>query len=1445
MNNKRYISLSNLFMLITIGLVMALALPVGTILPARVEAQTVPTMSIDISPRGIDFKEILPGECSSNGYVPVSPEFRTITLRNSGNVNILVTVEITGEERTVIGEIIGMGNGSLFSFGPTDYSPINTASETVYLDDIAVDGLTYFIDSTTGILTFIDSPPTAGQEVTIDYTSVSNFYTNYMTLNDPAAPPQTTAVNWNRVLAPGETAYPVADICVPFDYPVGIEPASIIFWTEMLDTDDPPIVKFQNPLDGADVIVGETITIQTHNVDDWGIIGSTFEVHEGDSSGPIVASGTMTQTSGTALDGIWMASWDTTGLNCDLSGMTHTIVVSATDTGSHLESSSITCNVICPDLPSITTQAVTEIGATTALGNGNITDLGRPNPIAHGLVWNTTGTPTLTDNSTDEGPTTTTGSFTSSMTSLAPDTTYYVRAYALNTAGTVYGNEVTFNTQDSSLRTPTVTTQPVTEIGASTARGNGTITDLGNPTPISHGFVWNISGTPTLADNSTDEGPATATGAFTSSITGLLPNTTYYVRAYATNTGGTVYGEEALFTTQDSTPRLPTITTQPASLIGTTTARGNGIITDLGNPTLSAHGMVWNTSGLPTLADNSTDKGSAIATGAFYTFLTGLTSDTTYYVRAYAMNAEGTVYGNEVTFTTQEISDGGGGGGGGGTTDSPPTVTTQPASEIGSTTAKGNGIITSLGSPAPTAHGVVWNTSGLPTLANNSTNEGPPSGIGAFTTSMTNLTPDTSYYVRAYAINALGTAYGNEVTFTTQDMFPGTPAVTTESVTDIGTSTATGNGTITDLGNPTPSSHGVVWNTSGTPTLADNNADDGPAITTGAFTSSITGLLPNTTYYVRAYAINTEGTVYGDEVIFATGSLPAVSTQDVTDVSKTTAMANWTITDLGNPDPTAHGVAWNILGLPTLADNSINEGTASATGVFTRSITDLSPNTTYYLRAYATNPMGTVYADEVSFITTGTPMLTTQMVTELGSTTATGNGTITNLGNPNPTAHGVVWNTSGTPTLAGSFTDEGPATEAGAFTSSITGLTANTTYYLKAYATNAEGTAYGDEIAFSTQGVSPGTPTVTTQAVTDIDTTAATGNGTIIDLGNPTLSAHGVVWNTSGTPTLADNSTNEGSATATGAFTSSMTGLTVNTAYYVRSYATNAEGTVYGDQATFITGSLPSVTTQDVTDVGIDTATGNGTITDLGDPNPTAHGIVWNTSGTPTLADDFTDEGPAILTGPFSSSITGLTSNTIYYVRAYATNDAGAAYGNVVSFTTTGTPTLTTQAVTELGSATATGNGTITDLGNPHSTAHGMVWNTSGTPTLVDNFTDNGPATATGAFSSSISGLTPNTIYYMRAYATNAEGIAYGNEIIFTTQDSLTERTPNVHTQGVTEIGSTAAIGNGSVTDLGNPTLSVHGMVWNISGTPTLEDNFTDEGLKTATGPFTSSNEDI
>jgi len=194
-------------------------------------------------------------------------------------------------------------------------------------------------------------------------------------------------------------------------------------------------------------------------------------------------------------------------------------------------------------------------------------------------------------------------------------------------------------------------------------------------------------------------------------------------------------------------------------------------------------------------------------------------------------------------------------------------------------------------------------------------------------------------------------------------------------------------------------------------------------------------------------------------------------------------------------------------------------------------------------------------------------------------------------------------------------------------------------------------------------------------------------------------------------------------------------------------------------------GEAASVTTQACTDVAETTATGNGTIVSLGGAAVTQHGHCWGASENPTTADSKTTKGTGYL-GTFISSITGLTGGQTYHTRAYITNSQGTFYGADVTFATfaTDTPTVETRDCTALTGTTATGVGIIWDIGGSAVTEHGHCWHTSVNPTTSHSKTTNG-AGSFGSFTSAITGLSATTSYYIRAYATNTAGTAYGNNV--------------------------------------------------------------------------------
>ncbi len=320
-----------------------------------------------------------------------------------------------------------------------------------------------------------------------------------------------------------------------------------------------------------------------------------------------------------------------------------------------------------------------------------------------------------------------------------------------------------------------------------------------------------------------------------------------------------------------------------------------------------------------------------------------------------------------------------------------------------------------------------------------------------------------------------------------------------------------------------------------------------------------------------------------------------------------------------------------------------------------------------------------------------------------------------------------------------------------------------TRYYYRAYAQTALGFTFGDMLFFDTESEPP---VVQTFAVENITSYSATCGGEVTADGGADVTSRGICWSTLQNPTINDNYTNDG--TGTGVFSSILTELSPNTDYYVRAYATNSIGTAYGQQTSFTTlTNLPEVSTGNITNITASSATCGGNVISDGGDIVTARGICWSASQNPMLNDSHTEEGTG--TGYFSSNITGLTAGTTYYVRAYATNSAGTAYGQETSFTALALPTVSTSTVTDITASTAICGGHVTGTGGSNVTARGVCWSTSQSPTLNDSHTSNG--NDIGSFTSYIVGLASNTTYYVRAYATNSAGTAYGDEVFFTTEE--------------------------------------------------------------------------
>ena len=269
-------------------------------------------------------------------------------------------------------------------------------------------------------------------------------------------------------------------------------------------------------------------------------------------------------------------------------------------------------------------------------------------------------------------------------------------------------------------------------------------------------------------------------------------------------------------------------------------------------------------------------------------------------------------------------------------------------------------------------------------------------------------------------------------------------------------------------------------------------------------------------------------------------------------------------------------------------------------------------------------------------------------------------------------ARGVCYSIATNPTVDGSKTNEG--TTSGSITSSITNLASGTTYYVRGYATNNNGTIYGEEKQFTTKeeiqsetGIK-----IATLPVKNITETTAISGGNITDDGGSPLIEKGICWSTTVKPTVKNFKTTD--SPETGVYNSEMTELSEGTTYYVRSYATNNKGTTYGQQIEFKTiGIIPILETSDVTSITSNTAKSGGSISKHGGIISSV-GICWSLTENPTI-EDCKNEIP-YESDSFELQLSNLEPLRTYYVRSYAQNDTGIGYGENRSFTTLNDGTL-------------------------------------------------------------------------------------------------------------------------------------------------------------------------
>jgi len=405
-------------------------------------------------------------------------------------------------------------------------------------------------------------------------------------------------------------------------------------------------------------------------------------------------------------------------------------------------------------------------------------------------------------------------------------------------------------------------------------------------------------------------------------------------------------------------------------------------------------------------------------------------------------------------------------------------------SGVGSTNATISGSVSSVGGQNPTVsicYGIAdggltlssptngWATISIPTSPSQ------PQGAVSFTLNATGLSPSTTYYYNATAVNKGGQSWVSSSGSFTTTSAASTSTITISSATSVMSSSATLNGNITATGGNNPSVT-FYWGTSNggnnAGSWANNSVPTIPSQPQGiaSFSLNLLGLNTGTTYYFNASATNSAGTSWaGASLNFTTGSAPTISLSPATNITSSTASISGIFSNTVSTSVST--MYWGTSNGGSNPANWANSYSISGTiigGVWGRNITGLSTSTLYYYTASSSNTYGTTWATPQTFTTSGAPSVATITINAasgIGNYTATLSGNITATGGSNPSVT-IYWGIADggqvPASWANSVVPTSPSQPQGvaSFTYNVSGLTANTLYYFSASAVNTSGTAW-------------------------------------------------------------------------------------------------------------------------------------------------------------------------------------------------------------------------------------------------------------------------------------------------------------------------------------------------------------------------------------------------
>ncbi|MEY4892169.1 MAG: hypothetical protein RIQ34_781 [Bacteroidota bacterium] len=874
------------------------------------------------------------------------------------------------------------------------------------------------------------------------------------------------------------------------------------------------------------------------------------------------------------------------------------------------------------------------------------------------------------------------------VTGLTTNTTYYYVVRTNGVSTSVNSNEISVVT---TAATPTLSSTTLTGYGnvcVNTAVSSNSFTITGSNLTSANVVVGPLSG---FAFGTSASGPFQSTlsltqsgGAYSQAVFVQFSPTA--VQSYNGNIPVSGGGATAITVAASGTGinTLATVVGGTASSITQTSATVAGTISSNGCSALTAYGIEYSTTSGFANGAGTAVASSNLSAGSFSAALTGLTQGTTYYYHAYATNGGGTAYSTELSFTT---------------------ATPNPIITASSLTAFGNVCInTSAGPNSFTLTGSNLTNADVVLAALAGYSFSTTSG-GTYTTTLSITQPGGVFsqavfvkfqptavqsYTGNISISGGGIAAAINVAASGSGVNTAS-SVTTDAASAITATSATCAGTITSIGCSAITAYGIEYSTtngfsngSGTSVAASN-------LSGGNFSSNLSGLSSGTTYYYKAYATNGGGTTWGTQQSFTTVA-PSLSAGTLT------AFGNVCINNATTPN------AFTITGTNLTTANVVVGAltgytfSTTSTGAYTTTLSITQPGgafsqvvyvkfTPTAVQSYNGNiPVsGGGSASAINVAATGAgistaPTVVTGVASSITTTGATVASSISATGCTSVTAYGIEYST-----LSGFANGSGTQVSssnlnAGAFSSALSGLTPATTYYYKAYATNAGGTSYGTQSSFTTTAPPPPQLTVSTltgfgsvcvNALVGPNTFTITGSNltaTLITVGP--LAGYSFSQTTTGSYNNTIDIINPGGTQSYMIYVkfNPLAAQSYNGAIPVAgggapTVYVNASGTGANTPPTAVTGAASSITTRSAVLAGSIAASGCSSVTAYGIEYSSINGFA---NGTGTKLPSTNLSGSA-----FQSSVGGLLQGATYYYKAYATSSAGTAYGAQQSFTLT------------------------------------------------------------------------------------------------------------------------------------------------------------------------------